>query len=62
MLLNSLKSSLLNCVPCMLRTCSLTTCLTCLRAHVPTCLACLCARMPTALRAYVLTWQRALHA
>ena len=49
MLLNSLKSSLLNCVPCMLRTCSLTTCL-----------ACLCARMPTALRAYALTCQCAL--
>ena len=57
------KMSLLNCVPCVLKTCSRTNVpcvLTYQRvfcAHVPACLAC-----SRALQAYVLTCQRALRA
>ena len=49
--------SLLNCVPCVLKTCSrvnllrahMPTCLASLRAHVPRCLACLRTHVPTCL-------------
>ena len=54
------KRSLLNCVPCVLKTCSranvpsVPTCLAYLRAHVLTCLGCLRAHVPTCL-----AWLRA---
>ena len=63
--------SLLNCVPCLLKTCSranvpcVSTCLACVRANVRTCLACLRAHLPTCLActranmACVLTCSRA---
>ena len=52
---NFLRLSLLNCVPCALKTCSRVNCLACLRAHVTTCLACLRAQVRMYLRAHVLT-------
>ena len=68
--------SLLNCVPCVLKTCSranvscvltwsLATCRACLRTHVPTYLACLRAIQPTCsacLCAHALTYLACLHA
>ena len=59
-------TSLLNYVPCVLKTCSranVPCVLTCLRAHVPTCQRALRAyvlKYQRALRVYVLTCQRAL--
>ena len=54
---------LLNCVPCVLKTCSrakclrghVPTCLACWRVHVPTCLACLSAQVPTCLASLLAT-------
>ena len=45
---NQIFLSLLNCVPCVLKTCS-----PALRAHLPTCLVCLRVHVPTYLRAQV---------
>ena len=63
------NKSLLNCVPCVLKTCSranVPCVLTCSRANVPCVLTCTRANVPyvltcqCVLRAYVLTCQRAL--
>ena len=65
--LNDHFVSLLNYVPCVLKTCSLAKVpcvLTCSRAHVPKCLACLRAHVPCVLMCSranmpcMLTWQR----